>query len=380
MDNRRSTHIAVLELAQMKLVEGARNLEPVTGLTHNFYRYPARFSPAFARAVIEAFTEPGDFVLDPYMGGGTSLVEAAALGRSAVGVDISQLAEFIASVKTTVMSDSELQRLSQWAVKLSKHIHIHHPARRFAEYAERGYYKHLDHTSRWRLRKAIDQALRSALRLGVPQTEAFARCVVLRTAQWALDGRKSLPSVAEFRDALSENAVEMTAAAREFRDAIQSHSNLPSVHILNRSTVGLDKDHRIAFFPAPKLVVTSPPYPGVHILYHRWQIDGGKEAPLPFMIANKLDGAGSSYYTMGDRKTHCASLACMCVEKASSLEPARIVPGQGIRIRAMTCRLRNKDLLTVKTVVVPTVFKFFPNASAHLKVQVGRHRYIARIK
>jgi hypothetical protein len=53
---------------------------------------------------------------------------------------------------------------------------------------------------------------------------------------------------------------------------------------------------------APKLVVTSPPYPGVHVLYHRWQVDGRKEAPLPFLIANKLDGAGSSYYTMGDRK------------------------------------------------------------------------------
>ena len=42
--------------------------------------------------------------------------------------------------------------------------------------------------------------------------------------------------------------------------------------------------------------------PGVHVLYHRWQVDGRKEAPLPFMIANKLDGAGSSFYTMGDRK------------------------------------------------------------------------------
>ena len=52
----------------------------------------------------------------------------------------------------------------------------------------------------------------------------------------------------------------------------------------------------------PQLVLTSPPYPGVHVLYHRWQVDGRKEAPLPFMIANKLDGAGSSYYTMGDRK------------------------------------------------------------------------------
>ena len=52
---------------------------------------------------------------------------------------------------------------------------------------------------------------------------------------------------------------------------------------------------------SPKLVVTSPPYPGIHVLYHRWQVDGRKETPAAFWIANRLDGAGSSYYT-GDRK------------------------------------------------------------------------------
>jgi hypothetical protein len=61
-------------------------------------------------------------------------------------------------------------------------------------------------------------------------------------------------------------------------------------------------DLRVTPLPAPKLVLTSPPYPRVHVLYHRWQVDGRKEAPAPFWIANKLDGAGSSYYTMGDRK------------------------------------------------------------------------------
>ena len=38
------------------------------------------------------------------------------------------------------------------------------------------------------------------------------------------------------------------------------------------------------------------------MLYHRWQVDGRKETAAPFWIAGKLDGAGSSYYTMGDRK------------------------------------------------------------------------------
>jgi hypothetical protein len=42
------------------------------GHTHNFYRYPARFSPQFARAAVEAFSAPGDTVLDPFVGGGTA--------------------------------------------------------------------------------------------------------------------------------------------------------------------------------------------------------------------------------------------------------------------------------------------------------------------
>jgi hypothetical protein len=301
MDKRPSPRLDLSDLAQAALIEGAHDLQPVTGLTHNFYRYPARFSPAFVRAAIEAFTELGDYVLDPYMGGGTSLVEAVALGRNAVGVDISELAEFVAAVKTTVFSENELQRLARWAAKLPERIDIHRSSPRFHAYAEQGYYKHLDHPSRWRLRKAIEQALGSALRLKAPRAEAFARCVVLRTAQWALDGRKELPSVAEFRETLSGNAVEMIAASREFRHAAKSRVNMPVARMLSRSAAGLEEDHRIVSLPAPKLVVTSPPYPGIHVLYHRWQVDGGKEVALPFMIANKLDGAGSSYYTMGDR-------------------------------------------------------------------------------
>jgi hypothetical protein len=295
MDKRPSPRFDFSDLAQAALIEGARDFQPVSGLTHNFYRYPARFSPGFVRAVIEAFTEPGDYVLDPYVGGGTSLVEAVALGRNAVGVDISELAQFVASVKTTVLMRRELQRLAEWAATLPKQVHIHRPSNRFNEYAERGYYKHLDHPSRWRLRKAIEQALRSALRVGAPRAEAFGRCVVLRTAQWALDGREKLASVAEFREMLSENAIEMIAAAWESRDAAKSHTNLRTVRVLNRSAAGLDEDQGIVCLPAPKLVVTSPPYPGIHVLYHRWQVDGRKEAPLPFMIADKLDGAGSSW-------------------------------------------------------------------------------------
>jgi hypothetical protein len=57
--NTRSRGPRMLDLpaaAQSALVAGARDLEPVKGLTHGFYKYPARFSPTFVRAAIEAFT------------------------------------------------------------------------------------------------------------------------------------------------------------------------------------------------------------------------------------------------------------------------------------------------------------------------------------
>jgi|GEM_PF-3773302 len=58
------------------LVDAIQDQAPVSGLTHDFYRYPARFSPLFVRAAIQAFTRPGHVILDPFMGGGTTLVEA----------------------------------------------------------------------------------------------------------------------------------------------------------------------------------------------------------------------------------------------------------------------------------------------------------------
>lgn len=83
------------------LAEAAAMKGRVRGLTHNFYRYPARFSPAFAARAIQLFSRPGDVVLDPFMGGGTTIVEALASGRRAVGTDLNPLAVSIAKVKTT---------------------------------------------------------------------------------------------------------------------------------------------------------------------------------------------------------------------------------------------------------------------------------------
>jgi modification methylase len=49
--------------------------------------HPAKMLPAIAARAVATYTEPGDLVLDPMCGIGTTLVEAAHLGRDAIGVE-----------------------------------------------------------------------------------------------------------------------------------------------------------------------------------------------------------------------------------------------------------------------------------------------------
>ena len=69
--------------------------------THGWHPFPAKFPPQLPRFFIEALSEPGETVLDPMLGSGTTLVEAQLLGRRAVGCDIDPLARMIAAAKLT---------------------------------------------------------------------------------------------------------------------------------------------------------------------------------------------------------------------------------------------------------------------------------------
>lgn len=287
------------------LIAAARDAAPVSGLTHNHYKYPARFSPNFVRAAIEAFTDPGDLIFDPFVGGGTTLVEALANKRDAVGIDISSLAIFVSEAKTLILDELELHAVRRWASQLPAIINIHKPTVRFEEYAAQGYYRNIESKKFWRLRKAIEQALASVTLLPSPQAQKLARCIVLRAAQWALDTRKYPISAQEFRTVMTETAASMMVAAAEFTSRIKSNGGgRPQVTCIHATAAGIEDSEFIKGMQTPRLVLTSPPYPGVHVLYHRWQVDGGRETPAPFWIANKLDGAGLSYYTLGDRKRH----------------------------------------------------------------------------
>jgi hypothetical protein len=58
-------------------------LEPIDHRGPSFFRFPE----ALAESLIDRFSEPGDWVLDPFCGFGTTLVVAERRGRTAVGFE-----------------------------------------------------------------------------------------------------------------------------------------------------------------------------------------------------------------------------------------------------------------------------------------------------
>jgi DNA modification methylase len=290
-----------IQTALRVMREAAKDERPVSGLTHQHYRYPARFSPSFVSAAIELFSSPGDVVLDPYMGGGTTIVEAFVAGRQAFGCDLNSLAVFVAKAKTVTLAVRDVQMVEEWARQVVPDFRYYDKLKDQSVFCDRRT-RNLNLPRVRALKKLIALTLESYQGFHSEGAELLARCALLNVSQWALNGRKRIPSLEEFRERLSLKTLEMLKASQELdarirRTGLSCH--LPNLIHGNANQLGSWEP--FAAGALTDLVVTSPPYPGVHILYHRWQVDGRRETPAPYWIANCLDGQGHSYYNFGDR-------------------------------------------------------------------------------
>lgn len=67
---------------------------------HRIHPYLGKFIPQLVEVFLRHYFKKGDFILDPFMGSGTTLIEANVLGMPSAGIEISEFNCLIAEVKT----------------------------------------------------------------------------------------------------------------------------------------------------------------------------------------------------------------------------------------------------------------------------------------
>jgi len=282
------------------LKEAVVSTRPVRGLTHNFYRYPARFNPEFVRQVVLNFTKPDDCVLDPFVGGGTTIVEAVALGRRAVGIDLNSLAYFTCQVKTTPLSSNDIDSIARWVDDVLKPQGVPRPRTIITRQSAL-----LSMPSD--IAGFLARASNLASGLEFPRQRRFARCAIIRTGQLALDCKYKIPGLDEVKTTFGRLVTSMIAGLDEFV-RMAKWSGVPKNRVTSMrqlylgSAAGSVVDKILSStFPKPALVLTSPPYPQIHVLYNKWQILGRRETSAHYWFATLKDGHYPSFYTMGAR-------------------------------------------------------------------------------
>lgn len=87
-------------------------------LTHGFHTYPAGMHPDAAATLLDLVE--GDSVLDPFLGGGTVMIEAMVRGRRAVGFDVNPVALVVSRGRTRVWPIERIQRLRSWGRRITR--------------------------------------------------------------------------------------------------------------------------------------------------------------------------------------------------------------------------------------------------------------------
>jgi hypothetical protein len=234
---------------------------------HGLHPYLGKFVPQLAEAFLRRCFNPGQRVLDPFMGSGTTLVEATALGMDATGIDISAFNCLLVRVKTSEASPAEIELALRATLERASHIDPSgEPATTWLErwyapgalrdlLAYRAAADDLDGPAADAAAIVLSRAARSAratthFDLDVPREPAT-------DAYWCHKHRRTCRPVEEAAKFLRRYTADTAARLRAYA-AVRSAGTVRILH----------GDARAAELPEPADgILTSPPYPGL-IDYH----------------------------------------------------------------------------------------------------------------
>jgi hypothetical protein len=183
-----------------------------------------------------------------FCGGGTSVVEAIALGRRGAGFDISSLAVFLSRAKTTPLSVHDRREITEWAKVIER---LGMPSIDYCDPLvdeDKHYRKNLPGVARGFFTTVIDLARF----LPRERQRRYVRLVLLGVGQWALDCKTQRRSWAAMRSQFCEQIYEVLADQYEFLGRVAKANGVPRCRLTEtrrapRPTVN-----------SPQMVVDTP--------------------------------------------------------------------------------------------------------------------------
>lgn len=240
--------------------------------------YYAMFPTAFADSVIEKYTQPGDTVLDPFSGRGTSVFSAAVNGRCGIGIELNPVGWVYARAKLRPAPmkavEERLSDLNRLAPKFQKGAselpEFFHNC--FSSKVQRFLLSARDELD-WR-RRAVDWTTMAAILINLHGKRADSLSNQMRqtksmSPEYAIrwwHKRKLIPPDVEPAEFISKKLKWRYAKGRPAVMRSQVYLG-DSVHLLS----DLQDSIRSLDAAPPRLLFTSPPYYGItNYHYDQW--------------------------------------------------------------------------------------------------------------
>lgn len=234
--------------------------------------HPCRFVSQIPAALIGLLSKPGDLVVDPYCGSGTTLVEAQRLGRRSVGMDINPVAILLAKAKLFPLEATDVERaIKRYEKAIVDHLSInsaydpeflasiphtvqaskwYHPETR----NELAFLWHFIQNSKSKYKPLFDAAFSSIL-----------LSVCNETRHWGYVCDNTKPKTSRKVDAIKQYMQSLDRLIEAYRERDQYVGKgvtfpLPNATLVNEDAFNCLKS---TDDDSVDLIVTSPPYFGV---------------------------------------------------------------------------------------------------------------------
>lgn len=319
-----------------KLTEAAFDTDKVEEGTHVYYRYPACFSPKLARELILSFTKPGDMVLDPFVGGGTTAVEALLHKRRITGIDLNELSLFVSRVKITPLKLQEISLLDSWVNEVSD---LQNEEFTKSDLAPANVFGDTDPKLANTIAKIRNLAI---AKISSQAAKRFALAVLLRTSKIAIDSRQVQPDSKTFIRSFLKNYEGMIDANSEFGIRTKPIRIAEWYKLKHGDTTNPRTFNGVE---SSSLIVTSPPYPGVSVLYNRWQVQGRREVTIPYWIIGCNHDRPASDFTLGYPKTEAGLKKYFNAIHQGSQNLRKVIKRRGLMVHVVAFSDRKTQLL-----------------------------------